>query len=444
MNTMKASKFLWVLFLVPWTFLSANGGEWEDYLNSPYQDFRWNWLIRDGHLTYGQNKYNEALSIYQEAMEKGCKDPLMLFRMGYSYRALRKGKDAAKYFAASKEGLAKAYPKHRYNWLSRYYLAELFLERKATPSAVTELQEAIKLNPKFVQAYLLYGNVYYGQGKYDLAAEKYLRASEISPKSVQALINLGAAYAASGKFDEALATYLKAKDLSPHDVRISLAAAGACLKLQKPSDALTEYENVLKIEPNSERALVGAGNAAWQTGDNKKATEYYQRALGVNLTSHEALMGLGLVMLKTDYEELEKLGLVKSKEEQFEKARDYFQASLKAKPESKEAHYNLGVLYDSQGDFDNAIKQYVQVIEIDPDDESCYYNIGLAFIKARLYEQARTYLNQAVEKFGKESKWSKANLKLLELIDKIEAGKEAEVEKELDNVINETEASEAK
>ncbi len=423
-------------FLVLWPLLSVQGGEWEDYLKSPYEDFRWNWLLRDGHLAYGQGKYKEALGIYQEAMKKGCQDPLMQFRMGYSYRALRMSDEAAKYFAASKKGLAEAYPKHRYNWFSRYYLAELFFqtgvakaakEKKAAAEyyqkAVNELEEAVKQNPKFGQAFLLYGNICYRQGKYELASEKYQRAYEINPKSVEALVNLGASHLATGKCEPALRAYLKAKTLSAGDVRISLSVAGIYSEMKKPREALTEYENALRTRPGLEKALVGAGNAAWQIGENEKAMEYYQRALAKNLRSYEALLGLGLVMLK---------------KERLEEAEENFKKCLEVKPDSKEAHYNLGVLYDSRGDFDNAIKAYVRVIEIDPDDESCYYNVGLAFIKAGLYDEAKSHLEQAVERFGKESKWSKVNLKLLELIDKIEKrgkGKETEVEKELEKAM---------
>jgi len=443
MGNMKAAGMALLGFMVLWSFLSADGGEWEDYLNSPYEDFRWNWLIRDGHLAYGQGKYKEALAIYGEATKKGCNDPLMLFRIGYSHRVLRKNDEAAKYFSACKKGLAEAYPKHRYNWFSRYYLAELLFEKglmKTTKKeeaieyqrkALKELEEAVKGNPKFAQAFLLCGNIHYRRGEYELAAEKYTRAHEINPKSAQASVNLGASYAASNKYEKALEAYQKAKNLSPHDVRISLAIAGIYSKMKKPSEALSEYENVLKAQPRQggEKALVGAGNAAWECGENEKAVEYYQKALAVNLRSYEALLGLGIVMLK---------------KEEFEKAEENLKKVLEIRPDSKEAHFNLGVLYDSQGDFDSAIKEFVRAIEIDPDDESCYYNIGLAFIKARLYEQARTYLNQAVEKFGKASKWSKANLKLLELIDRIEKGKEAEVEKELEKVMNEKETVEDK
>lgn len=453
MRSMKGAGRVLVGLVVLWTVSSARAGEWEDYLKSPYQDFRWNWLIRDGHLAYGQGKYKEALDNYQAAMDKGCKDPLMLFRVGYCHRALRDSEEAAKYFSASKAGLAADYPKHRYNWFSRYYLAELFFEKglaleaekeKATEcyrKAREELEEAIARSPKFAQAFILYGNIHYQQGEHELAVEKYVRAHEINPKSAQALINLGASYAAIGKYEEALQAYTKAKALSPQDVKIFLATGGIYSEMKKPDEALKEYEGALQIQPNSEKALVGAGNAAWQTGKNKEAVEYYQKALAENLRSYEALLGLGLVMLKTNYETLLELGLVTEKKVQFEKAEAYFKECLKVKPRSREAHYNLGVLYDSQGDFDNAIKQYVQAIEIDPDDESCYYNVGLAFIKAGLYEQAKSHLNDAIERFGKESKWGKANLKLLELIDKIEKGKEAEVERELEKAREEGEPS---
>ncbi len=399
---------------------SSSGGEWEDYMSSPYHDFRWDWLVRDAHLTYAKGTYKEALEIYQEALDKGCKDPLMLFRMGYCYRDLRNDKEAAGYFAASMEGLKTAYPKHKYNGFSRYYLAEIFAERGLPDRAKQQLDEAIKLNPGFEQAHLLYGNLHYRAGEYAPAAEKYQRASEANPKSLQAFLNLGAACDAMGEADKAISAYTSAKSLSPRDTSILLSLAGLYSKTGKLQEAMKQYSEILELEPNSEKALIGAGRTAWAMGEQERAVEFYQKALGVNLRSYEALLGLGLAMLKA---------------EEMDKAEDYLKKSLEVNPNSKEAQYNLGVLYQTKSDFDGAIKQFVRAIEIDPNDETCYYNVGLSFLKAGLYEQAREWLNKAIEKFGSESKWSKADLKLLALIDRIEKGKEAEIEKELEKAL---------
>lgn len=398
----------------------TSAGEWEDYMSSPYHDFRWDWLVRDGHLAYAKGRYKEALEGYQEALDKGCKDPLMLFRMGYCYRNLRKDKKAAGHFAASMDGLKAAYPKHKYNWLSRYYLAEILAEEGLSERAKQQLDEAIKLNPSFEQAYLLYGNLHYRAGEYALAAEKYRRAAETNPKSLQAFLNLGVACNALGESEKAISAYGSAKSISPRDTDILLSLASLYSKTGQLQKAMEQYGEILELEPDSERALIGTARTAWAMGEQARAVEFYQKALAVNLRSHEALLGLGLAMLK---------------EEEMDKAEDYLQKSLEVNPESKEGHYNLGVLCQTKGDFDGAIKEFVRAIEIDPNDETCYYNVGLSFLKAGLYEQAREWLNKAIEKFGTESKWSKADRKLLELIDRIEKGREAEIEKELEKAL---------
>lgn len=399
---------------------SSSAGEWEDYMSSLYHDFRWDWLVRDGHLAYATGRYKEALEIYREAMNKGCKDPLMLFRMGYCYRNLRKDKEAAAHFVASLDGLKAAYPKHKYNWFSRYYIAEILAEQGLPDRAKQRLDEAIKLNPSFDQAYLLYGNLHYRAGEYAVAAEKYRRAAEANPKSLQAFLNLGAACDAMGETEKAISAYASARSLSPQDTSIFLSLALLYSKAGQLQKAMEQYDEILEPEPDSERALIGAGRTAWAMGEPARAVEFYQKALAVNLQSHEALLGLGLAMLKAD---------------EIDKAEDYLKKSIAVNPESKQAHYNLGVLYQTRGDFDNAIKEFVRAIEIDPDDETCYYNVGLSFLKAGLYEQAREWLHRAIEKFGTESKWSKADLKLLELIDRIEKGREAEIEKELEKAL---------
>ena len=70
MSCIRLVRIIFIAVLAFYISSTARPGEWEDYLGSPYHDFRWDWLVRDGHAAYGKGNYKEALSIYQEAMKK--------------------------------------------------------------------------------------------------------------------------------------------------------------------------------------------------------------------------------------------------------------------------------------------------------------------------------------------------------------------------------------
>ena len=57
------------------------------------------------------------------------------------------------------------------------------------------------------------GNVYFGQGKYDLAIELYERATQVDPTEGMIFYNLGAAYSNKGDYEQAVAAYAKAVEI---------------------------------------------------------------------------------------------------------------------------------------------------------------------------------------------------------------------------------------
>lgn len=83
----------------------------------------------------------------------------------------------------------------------------------ALDAAARELEQAIMLNPDFLQAYFNLGVVYKKQGNYEKAREQFRHVLELDPNLVNAYMQIGAIYEEQGFFDEAKDEYLKAKDM---------------------------------------------------------------------------------------------------------------------------------------------------------------------------------------------------------------------------------------
>ena len=82
--------------------------------------------------------------------------------------------------------------------------------------AISELNKAIEMNPKFAEAYLNRGIVYaQAKGQYDQAISDFSKAIEISPQFAKAYKDRGFAYYKKGQYDQAISDYSKAIEINP-------------------------------------------------------------------------------------------------------------------------------------------------------------------------------------------------------------------------------------
>ena len=63
----------------------------------------------------------------------------------------------------------------------------------------------------------------------------------------------------------------------------------------------------------------------------------------------------------------------------YAKAIECYKDTVRLKPKSAEAHFNLGLAYDKAGNAKEAIKSYEEVIRLDPKSSMTYLNIGFAY-----------------------------------------------------------------
>ena len=82
--------------------------------------------------------------------------------------------------------------------------------------AITDYNEAIRLDPKDANAYVTRGNAYDEKGDHDRAITDYNEAIRFDPQDFNAYSNRGVAYANKGDYDRAIADYDQAIKLDPN------------------------------------------------------------------------------------------------------------------------------------------------------------------------------------------------------------------------------------
>ena len=124
------------------------------------------------------------------------------------------------------------------------------------------------------------GNELSQAGKFQEAADEYLKALALDPENVDVLTNLGVAYYNLGKLDEAVEQYAKAVKLAPNDgdIRSNLAAAYV-QKYQANGDkdqlnqALQGYKKAVELKPDLAEAHFGLGVVYALLGQNQDAIQ---------------------------------------------------------------------------------------------------------------------------------------------------------------------------
>ncbi|MCX5712823.1 MAG: tetratricopeptide repeat protein [Candidatus Omnitrophica bacterium] len=113
-------------------------------------------------------------------------------------------------------------------------------------AALSELEQAHKLEPYNRRAISRQGVIYFKLGKLDLAVEQYQDALKVSPLSVDAYYNLGFIYNQQMRFNQAKEMLLKAVSLDPVDFRAHFELGRAYTGVNYKDAARQEYGLALK------------------------------------------------------------------------------------------------------------------------------------------------------------------------------------------------------
>ncbi len=171
-----------------------------------------------------------------------------------------------------------------------------------------ELERALELNPRYLEALIHYGLVLNELGRTREADEAFRRAvASVAPPAdglpahvAARLANLHAeladAYAEAGAVDRGIEEYRRALELGPafHDLRYRLARL--LLEAGRTLEAREALERVLEARPSFVDAEAALGLAHYLSGDALAARDIWKRCLGhrpenVRVEAYLAMLG---------------------------------------------------------------------------------------------------------------------------------------------------------
>ncbi|HEY1717936.1 MAG TPA: tetratricopeptide repeat protein [Verrucomicrobiae bacterium] len=121
--------------------------------------------------------------------------------------------------------------------------------------ALANYREALRINPRSVQAHNNLANFLDDMGRPDEAFAEYQKALELNPRAPLAHDNLGTLLTELGRFDEAMNEYAQAARLDSSDPRPHYLTGKALLKQGRDAEAIPQFREALRLDPDDFQSL---------------------------------------------------------------------------------------------------------------------------------------------------------------------------------------------
>jgi len=229
--------------------------------------------------------------------------------------------------------------------------------------AISNLNNAIKIDPSYIEAYLYRGLAYAGKNNPEQAIVDYTKAIEINPKHEESYFVRGVAYAAKRDTDKAIADYSKAIEINPKYVQVYLNRALLYIMSGNSEKAIPDANKIIEINSSFAGGYYLRGLAYANKNNLEQAIADYTKAIEVNPQYAEAYANRGLARA---YSIIEK---------------------TKIDPNSPAAYVNIGIAYLDKTTFKLAVSDCDKALEISPQYVDAY------IIRAKIYMLANDFDN---------------------------------------------------
>ena len=374
-------------------------------------------------------EYDRALEYCQRALaiKPDYLDPLLL--KGHIYCQLREFETAFKSYRDYLEAQARFDDSRETEKIILLHLdsrANAFYSMGVMAELIGDLaqakeyyRETLQVNPDFLEANTLLGNIllkennlaeaekYFlrhlesgnkikdaalqlafikqQQKDYDRAGEYYRRVVDEYPDDREALTRYGELCLETGQDARAMELFQKAAGQGEPTLTLEKKLAKTYLKTGRYDEAIDLYRQLMRQHKETAEFLYDLGNCYYKTDRFAEAEDYYLRTLEIEPGRADAYRNLGLTLARLNrpreaiaalvkfielnpnqHEILHIIGDLHAKLGEFNSAIGYFERFLGYKPHDSLALFSLSECYLNMGHRDSAILGYRRILELDP------------------------------------------------------------------------------
>jgi len=137
------------------------------------------------------------------------------------------------------------------------------------------------------------------------------------------------------------------------------------------------------------REQLQKGKELYNKDQDEEAVAAFKEALRLDSNLAEAHFRLGLGY--------ESLGKREEAEGEYKKAVEAYKKYFEEHRDDAEAHYALGQTYANLGQYSEAIREYREATKLKSDDPDMYYDLGVAHTKLAQYDAAVAAFSKSLE-----------------------------------------------
>ena len=201
----------------------------------------------------------------------------------------------------------------------------------------------------------------------DNAIAEFKEAIRLDPKYTEAYYDLGLAYKMKGMDKDAIKTFKKAIEIKPDFVDAGFQLGDIYYKKKQYNSAVAEYKSIIKIDSKKTAAYANIGRTYIEMKDYSNALLYLKKGLEIDSGHLDMRFYLGNLYYQ---------------KKEYDKAIDEYIIMLKELPEEGRVYYRLGLAYKEKGLLDLAEEAFKKTIEQSPfTDEEERALINLSEIK---------------------------------------------------------------
>jgi tetratricopeptide (TPR) repeat protein len=184
------------------------------------------------------------------------------------------------------------------NSVAHNYLAAALLQKGDTDGAMAHLQQALAIQPDYVEGRNVLGNALFQKGQVDEAILQFQRALAIEPDYAMVHYNLGNALFEKGQVDEAIAHFQKALAIQPDFAEAHNNLGNALFQKGRVDEAVIQLQKALVGNPDIADAHNNLGAALLQKGRVDEAIAQCQKALAIQPDYAAARINLGAALMQ--------------------------------------------------------------------------------------------------------------------------------------------------
>ncbi len=299
--------------------------------------------------------YEDALALYEEALEEDAGLLDAYVRVGYVYYALGQADKAATRLRAAVQRWPES-PK-----LRRVYGTVLFGLEGRRGEAVTHLNIAAGAFPDAFDVFFLLGKHHYELRQWSPAAKWFRRYLQFRDKDARAHGTLGNIYLRLNKLEPALAQFRLVQSLQPGNLAAQTNIANIRFKQERYKEAATLFEDVLKKKPSLLGARFNLASSYYELARYEDAIKTWQVFL-------ERKPGYPLARYMIAVSQIER--------GQTDLARRSLQGLIKDQPKHAKAHWRLGLLALAEDAVIDARRWLDQAAKLEPEDPWILKSLG--------------------------------------------------------------------